>query len=229
MVSRRGRARHRVMTTKTIALTVDSDLPRILDMPTPSPASIEAGTVLASGRLRVLRRLGEGGMGVVFEALDLERNVRVALKTMHSMTAQSLARFKREFRALQDVHHPNLVSLGELVSEDDTWFFTMELVDGCDLLEYVRPARSSSLPSSDVASAPSTRGEQLSVAPTERFSRSDEHAARGATCGLTSAMWVIPTKVTTGRILTTIPTVGSRWKSAAAATMATTGTGAKCL
>ena len=160
----------------------------MLSMPTPSRASIEAGRVLASGRLRVLRRLGEGGMGVVFEALDLERNVRVALKTMNSMTAQSLARFKREFRALQDVHHPNLVNLGELVSEDDTWFFTMELVDGCELLEYVRPTLWNiasndpvSTPSTDPLSTPAS-GEQLAIAPTERFSRSEEHAALGAAC-----------------------------------------------
>jgi serine/threonine protein kinase/tetratricopeptide (TPR) repeat protein len=78
-------------------------------------------------------------MGVVYEALDRERGTRVALKTLRHMTADALARLKREFRAIQDLHHPNVVSLGELVSQGDQWFFTMELVEGTDLLDHVRP------------------------------------------------------------------------------------------
>ncbi len=77
-------------------------------------------------------------MGVVYDALDRERNTHVALKTMHMVSGDSLLRFKTEFRALQDLHHPNLVRLGELIEENGQWFFTMELVDGVDLLSYVR-------------------------------------------------------------------------------------------
>jgi len=83
-------------------------------------------------------------MGVVFEAFDRERNARVALKTLKSLSsrragAEALLRFKREFRALQDLHHRNLCTLGELIAEGQQWFFTMELVEGCDYLAYVRP------------------------------------------------------------------------------------------
>ena len=99
-------------------------------------------------------------MGVVYEAFDRERGARVALKTLRCMTGESLARFKREFRALQDLHHPNLVSLGELFFEGDEWFFTMELVDGSDFVEYVRPAASTEGP------APSERASALAVAQT---------------------------------------------------------------
>ncbi|HEY2514561.1 MAG TPA: AAA family ATPase, partial [Polyangiaceae bacterium] len=55
----------------------------------------------------------------------------------------ALLRFKNEFRALQDLHHPNLVSLGELFEDAGRWFFTMEFVDGTDLLSYLhrRPRR----------------------------------------------------------------------------------------
>jgi eukaryotic-like serine/threonine-protein kinase len=95
-----------------------------------------------SGRFERLRRLGEGANGVVYEALDRERGTRVALKALRFVTAQSLAELKREFRAMQGVHHPNLVSLGDLVVEDDECFFTMDLVEGVDFLEYVRPTRS---------------------------------------------------------------------------------------
>ncbi len=88
---------------------------------------------------RIVRRLGEGGMGVVYEAFDEERAERVALKALTHASPDALVRFKREFRALQDIHHPNLVTLGSLGSIGDRWFFTMELVDGVDFLEYVRP------------------------------------------------------------------------------------------
>src|SRR4051812_40433558 len=90
-------------------------------------------------RFEVIRVLGTGGMGVVYEAIDRERSSRVALKTLRSLEAEALIRFKREFRALQDIQHPNLVSLGELLEEDGQIFFTMELVQGVDFIEYVRP------------------------------------------------------------------------------------------
>jgi serine/threonine protein kinase/tetratricopeptide (TPR) repeat protein len=90
-------------------------------------------------RFVVQRRLGEGGMGVVYEALDRELNIRVALKTLRRVDAQALYLLKREFRSLQDLEHPNLVSLGELIEASGEWFFTMELVEGVDFLQYVRP------------------------------------------------------------------------------------------
>jgi len=89
-------------------------------------------------RFELVRRLGRGGMGAVFEALDRERGVPVALKTLTTRDPDSLLRFKREFRAVQALHHPNLVSLGELFEHEGVWFFTMELVHGVDLLRHLR-------------------------------------------------------------------------------------------
>ena len=96
-----------------------------------------------SSRFEVLSCLGKGGMGAVYEALDRERGIRVALKTLPlaAMSAERLLLFKREFRALQDLQHPNLVQLGELFEEGGQWFFTMELVDGIDFLAYVNQAQ----------------------------------------------------------------------------------------
>ena len=86
-------------------------------------------------RFRVLRRIGEGGMGVVYEALDHERNTHVALKTLRTREPRAILRLKHEFRALRDLQHPNLVSFGELFESRGDWFFTMELVRGIDVLE----------------------------------------------------------------------------------------------
>ena len=89
-------------------------------------------------RYAVARRIGAGGMGVVYEAQDRERGTRVALKTLRKLDPNALYRFKHEFRSLADVSHPNLVNLYELVSASSGWFFVMELIDGVDFLEWVR-------------------------------------------------------------------------------------------
>jgi eukaryotic-like serine/threonine-protein kinase len=95
-----------------------------------------------TSRFVVEGRLGAGGMGVVYRVRDVERGEVVALKTMARAQPSTLLRFKREFRALADITHPNVVQLYELFSEDDRWFFTMELVEGNDLLTWVAASRS---------------------------------------------------------------------------------------
>ena len=90
-----------------------------------------------TARFRVLRRIGAGGMGVVYEARDDETGRTIAVKTLSNLDGQALLRFKQEFRSLADLNHPNLVSLGELVEADGAWFFTMELVPGVDFMRHV--------------------------------------------------------------------------------------------
>jgi len=92
-----------------------------------------------SKRFEVLARLGAGAAGVVYSATDREAGGRVALKVLKSLSPESIADFKREFRAISDLEHPNLVRLGELIAEGNRWLFTMELVEGVDFLQYVRP------------------------------------------------------------------------------------------
>src|SRR5688572_33208019 len=77
-------------------------------------------------------------MGEVYEVLDREHDARVAAKVMRRLDAHVLYRFKREFRTVQELAHPNLAALGELHEVDGRWFFTMELVDGVDFLHHVR-------------------------------------------------------------------------------------------
>ncbi|HZE64796.1 MAG TPA: protein kinase [Pyrinomonadaceae bacterium] len=94
---------------------------------------------LGTERFHIRRRLGSGGMGVVYEAHDRETDKLVALKTLTRAEASHISRFKNEFRSLADVSHPNLVALYEFMVDGPYWFFTMELVKGVNFLEYVRP------------------------------------------------------------------------------------------
>lgn len=104
-------------------------------------------------RFELLAELGKGGMGVVYDAYDRERDMRVALKKLRNVGAASVYRFKREFRALRDLSHPNIVELYELVADGDDWYLTMERIEGQDIIAYVHELRS--MESADTASAAS--------------------------------------------------------------------------
>jgi serine/threonine protein kinase len=122
-------------------------------------------------RFEVKGLLGAGGMGRVYRAFDRERRAEVALKTLSTLSADALARFKKEFRVLQDLRHPNLVALHELISEGGQWFFTMELVDGVDVFSYVRFGRRSPLVGAHTARVPADAPTVAASVPTTPFER----------------------------------------------------------
>ena len=109
---------------------------------TREPQQDQADEFEGTDRFEVLGRLGMGGMGVVYRVFDRENDVPMALKCMKQLSGTALVRFKNEFRALQSIHHPNIVRLGELLQVDNRWFFTMEFVEGQDFLCYVRQGAS---------------------------------------------------------------------------------------
>ncbi|HTM20268.1 MAG TPA: serine/threonine-protein kinase, partial [Kofleriaceae bacterium] len=94
-----------------------------------------------SERFEVTGVLGKGGMGDVFEVHDRHRDMRVAVKTLRTLDPVALYRFKREFRAVAELAHRNIVALYDLFAEGTDWFFTMELVPGAGFIEFVRAGR----------------------------------------------------------------------------------------
>ncbi len=91
-------------------------------------------------RFTIVRQVGQGGMGIVYEAIDRQRGQRVALKKLRWLQPLNLYRFKREFRSLAEVVHPNLVLLYELIAQSEDWYYTMEFVDGAHFVAAHRAA-----------------------------------------------------------------------------------------
>nr|MCH9686428.1 protein kinase [Deltaproteobacteria bacterium] len=86
------------------------------------------------GRYQIVGRLGQGAMGVVYEAIDPRSKTPLAIKSVSRLSPEALYRFKQEFRALVRFEHPNVVSLYELHLSGGRLFFTMELVQGSDFV-----------------------------------------------------------------------------------------------
>jgi Tfp pilus assembly protein PilF len=88
---------------------------------------------LVSGRFRIVRFLGEGGMGEVYASEDQELHIRVALKTMHAHLAASpkfAERFRQEIQLARQVTHPNVCRIFDAGRHQGTPYFTMELLEG---------------------------------------------------------------------------------------------------
>jgi tetratricopeptide (TPR) repeat protein len=92
-----------------------------------------------SGRYKVLKKLGAGGMGAIYEAQDTRLNQTVALKVIKNQEQdeESLARFKREGQTMKMLSHPNIVSILDTGQEDDTHFIVMEFVAGRSLQDFM--------------------------------------------------------------------------------------------
>jgi len=99
---------------------------------------------IVDGRYRLLELLGEGAAGKVYRAEDLGQGKPiVALKLLHAKDARWENFFRREFEVLSGLNHPNLVRVYDFgpAPEDDTYYFTQELVVGKPLLDAVAGMR----------------------------------------------------------------------------------------
>jgi eukaryotic-like serine/threonine-protein kinase len=96
------------------------------------------------GRYQLGRRLGQGGMGVVFEAHDPELHRRVAIKLLHPGASGDVeltrARMLREARAMAQLAHPNVVAVHDVGRVGEQVFVAMELVEGTTLTHWLQAA-----------------------------------------------------------------------------------------
>ncbi len=110
--------------------------------PSGAPAGHAPSMPASIGRYRIIRLLGEGGMGAVYEAEQDQPRRRVALKVIRAAWAspELLRRFEQESQALGRLHHPGIAQIYEAGSADTGFgvqpFFAMELIQGKPLVEY---------------------------------------------------------------------------------------------
>ncbi len=103
--------------------------------PTDEPGDAEPGP-RRIGDFEIVRELGRGGMGVVYEARQLSLGRRVALKILGAhltLSAASIARFRREAQTASRLEHAGIVKVLAVGSSDDHHWFAMELIDGAPL------------------------------------------------------------------------------------------------
>ncbi len=89
---------------------------------------------------RLVEKIGEGGMGVVWKAVDTTLDREVAIKVLPAVVAgdpERLARFEREAKLLGSLNHPNIATVHGLHHDQQTHFLAMELVEGLDLAERI--------------------------------------------------------------------------------------------
>ena len=92
---------------------------------------------------KIIKKLGEGGMGEVFLAEDTQLDREVALKFLpeqYATDAAALERFKREAKAAAALHHPNIITVHEIGQYEDKPFIAMAYIDG-ESLDHLIPDR----------------------------------------------------------------------------------------
>lgn len=93
------------------------------------------------GAYTIISRIGQGGMGIVYEALDTNLGRKVAIKVLHPHLLRNenlKARFRREARMHAKLMHPNIVTLLSLFEDEAHMALVMELIEGQDLKAYLR-------------------------------------------------------------------------------------------
>ena len=96
------------------------------------------------GDFEIVREIGRGGMGVVYEAIQLSLNRKVALKVLPPGTTpeqRDIERFRREAQAAAQLDHPNIVPIYAQGEEEGTHYYAMKLVQGRSLNQIIRETR----------------------------------------------------------------------------------------
>ena len=92
------------------------------------------------GDFAMIREIGRGGMGIVYEARQLSLNRKVALKVISGsfgLSSTAVVRFRREAEAAAKLHHTNIVPIYTTGEENGTHFYAMEYCDGMSLEDVI--------------------------------------------------------------------------------------------
>jgi probable HAF family extracellular repeat protein len=152
------------------------------------------------GDFRIVREVGRGGMGVVYEAEQISLGRRVALKVLPfaaTMDPRHLQRFHNEARAAACLHHPHIVPVHFVGCERSVHFYAMQLIDGRSLAAFLADLRKAAQPAAEAESGDEQRTTlyapaavstvRLAAVSTERTARGREYYRRVAELGVQAA------------------------------------------
>jgi len=130
------------------------------------------------GDFEIVRELGRGGMGIVYEARQVSLNRKVALKVLSGslgLTTKAIIRFQREAEAAAKLHHTNIVPIYATGEQDGAHYYAMELIEGPGLDQVVAQMRETQKPASQqdrpVAASPNSSTASRTPAPVDWVSR----------------------------------------------------------
>jgi serine/threonine protein kinase len=126
------------------AAQVLADLSRSAQAEGSFPPAEEGAAAGELGDFRIVREVGRGGMGVVYEAVQISLDRRVALKVLPlaaTLDPRQLQRFKNEARAAAGLHHEHIVPVHAVGCERGVHFYAMQFIEGRPLSEVVRQLR----------------------------------------------------------------------------------------
>src|SRR5687768_12034225 len=112
--------------------------------PVVAPPEIEHGTGQPLGDFKLVREVGRGGMGIVYEAVQLSLGRRVAVKVLPlagALDPRQLQRFRNEAQAAAQLHHTNIVPVHAVGCERSVHFYAMQFIEGQSLAEVIRELR----------------------------------------------------------------------------------------
>jgi serine/threonine protein kinase len=139
--------------------------------PGPRKPPIPAGDLGMLGDFRLLREIGRGGMGIVYEAQQVSLGRRVALKVLPAaaaLDARQQQRFKNEAHAAALLHHPHIVPIYAVGCEGSIHYYAMQLIEGQSLAAMIRGLRQP--PVSQVSSTPTLAQRPVPVRPQDSAS-----------------------------------------------------------
>ena len=155
---------------------------RLIDKSAPPVAEEAAWGTL--GDFRLLREIGRGGMGIVYEAEQISLNRRVALKVLPfaaTLDERRLQRFKMEAQAAAQLHHPNIVPVYAVGCERDVHYYAMQFIDGQTLAAAIEERRGAAeMPAESLRSATTVLEAELPPRSAAYFRRAAEMGVQAA-------------------------------------------------
>ncbi len=165
------------------------ELPPVPNLVRHSKADTEARVRGCLGDYRIIREVGRGGMGVVYEAEQISLSRRVALKVLPfaaMMDARHLQRFQNEARAAAGLNHTNIVPVYGVGCERGVHYYAMQFIDGRTLAEFI--AQQNGASPSQVPTMDQTAARKAARVRRRPFLRRPRpQAAAPARCGLLPA------------------------------------------